>query len=90
MPTYEYYCSLCGLKKEIQQKITEAPLKTCLECGQDSFKRGPGGGIGLAFIGSGWYKDNYSSVNSSEKEKALPTQKDCCSCGNDSKNSCSN
>ncbi|MGI6037298.1 MAG: FmdB family zinc ribbon protein [Limnochordia bacterium] len=32
MPTYEYRCDKCG-RFELEQRITEDPLKTCPHCG---------------------------------------------------------
>lgn len=84
MPTYEYYCSNCAKKLEIFQKITDEPLKQCPECGKQSLSRGPGGGIGLQFKGSGFYITDYgprkkdSEPGSSCKSKP---EGGCCPCG---------
>ncbi len=46
MPIYEYQCSACGFQKEMLQKISDEPLKTCPECGKDTHeKNGDGGGV---------------------------------------------
>ncbi|MSP61773.1 MAG: zinc ribbon domain-containing protein [Myxococcales bacterium] len=59
MPTYEYGCEGCGHRLEILQKLADAPLKTCPECGKDLLEKliSP-----TAFVlkGGGWYKDGYS------------------------------
>lgn len=33
MPTYEYECAACGKKFERFQRMSEAPLKECPQCG---------------------------------------------------------
>jgi putative FmdB family regulatory protein len=61
MPTYDYHCKNCNHVFDALQKITEEPLKTCPNCGQDTLIRGPGGGIGLQFKGSGFYITDYKN-----------------------------
>ncbi len=78
MPTYGYECRACGHQHEILQKITEAHLTECPECGKDALQRGPGGGIGLSFKGSGFYITDYQNA---------PAAKECCPCGKN-KGSC--
>ncbi len=34
MPTYEYLCDTCGHQFERQQKMSDAPVKKCPECGK--------------------------------------------------------
>lgn len=67
MPTYEYHCQSCRKQKDIFQKITDEALKKCPECGSDQFKRGPGGGIGLQFQGSGFYITDYGKGEKAKK-----------------------
>gem|GEM_PF-1203132 len=80
MPTYEYRCSECGHSLEALQKITEEPLKRCPQCRQDTLKRGPGGGIGLLFRGSGFYQTDYCCHHSDGecKNKEGKSKKSCC------------
>lgn len=77
MPTYDYHCESCKIHQEFSQKITDAPLKICPNCQKPTLKRGPGGGIGLAFKGSGFYINDYAKDSASTKA--------CCPCG---KNKC--
>lgn len=35
MPVYEYQCGFCG-DFEVSQRITEAPLTECPECGEQA------------------------------------------------------
>jgi putative FmdB family regulatory protein len=59
MPHYDYQCKGCGKIFEEFQKITEKPLENCVECG-GSLKRLIGGGGGIIFKGSGFYKTDYA------------------------------
>ena len=34
MPTYEYRCDDCGHEFERQQKMSDAPVKKCPQCGK--------------------------------------------------------
>ena len=57
---------------------------TCPKCKKDSLKRGVGGGVGLAFKGSGFYSTDYPSgdKNSSENtDSQSPKKSSCCPCG---------
>lgn len=76
MPTYEYHCMSCQKNCEILQKITEEPLKTCPHCQENQLRRGPGGGIGLSFSGSGFYITDYG-----KKSGDAPKTSPCCPCG---------
>jgi putative FmdB family regulatory protein len=39
MPIYEYVCGACGNALEALQKISDAPLTDCPECGAASLKK---------------------------------------------------
>jgi putative FmdB family regulatory protein len=54
MPTYVYECRTCGVVKEVQQRITEDPLKDC-DCGALGQLRRVIQPVGIAFKGSGFY-----------------------------------
>ena len=57
MPTYGYRCSNCGHEFEIQQKITDQPLKACPKCqGKLNKILYP---VGISFKGSGFYTTDY-------------------------------
>ncbi len=64
MPTYEYKCRSCGHVFEAFQKITDAPLTKCPECGGELY-RVIYGGSGVIFKGSGWYVTDYGKGRSS-------------------------
>lgn len=70
MPTYEYLCDQCGKKFELEQRITEDPIKKCVHCGKLKAKRLITQG-NFILKGGGWYSDLYSS-SSASKSKAPP------------------
>ncbi len=92
MPIYEYECQACEKIFEVQQRMTEDPLKTCPQCEGELKKLISASSFRLK--GGGWYSDGYSSAannsGSSEKtvdkkEKASPSP---CKAGSESCKSC--
>src|SRR5438874_2051697 len=69
MPNYDYHCSNCGYTEEINQRISEAPLTKCPNCGKETFRRAITGGAGVIYKGEGWYVTDYSKKSSGGKEK---------------------
>lgn len=58
MPIYAYACSSCGLQKDVMQKMSDAPLSTCPECGKETFAKqltAPG----FQLKGSGYYATDF-------------------------------
>jgi len=80
--TYEYLCTTCGHEWEAEQSISEAPLKTCPNCGNDTAKRQVSGGMGFILKGGGWYADGYGSKGESKPNetkdagKSSPSKKE--------------
>lgn len=70
MPTYEYVCSSCGHTFDELESITAKPLLTCPHCGKDALQRGPGGGSGMIFKGSGFYGTDYKGEKKSSEKKS--------------------
>jgi len=60
MPIYEYACGKCEAEFEAEQRITDAPLKKCPECGSKRVKRLISR-TSFALKGGGWYADGYGS-----------------------------
>ena len=58
MPLYEYQCETCGLKFEVRQKFSDAPVCECRACGGAVKKLISHGGFALK--GGGWYQQGYS------------------------------
>lgn len=56
MPTYEYRCKACGQDLEVVQAFTDDALTTCEACGGPLRK--VFGNVGIAFKGSGFYKND--------------------------------
>jgi putative FmdB family regulatory protein len=67
MPIYEYRCASCGLQREYLQKVSDAPLTVCPDCGQASFTKLVTA-AGFQLKGSGWYATDF-------KEKPKPASK---------------
>ena len=58
MPIYEYRCGACGFQKEFLQKMSDAPLKDCPECGKASLGKMVTA-AGFQLKGSGWYATDF-------------------------------
>jgi putative FmdB family regulatory protein len=71
MPIYEYRCSDCGFQKEFIQKMSDAPLTTCPECGKESFGKMLSA-AGFQLKGSGWYATDFKSGASAPKKEEAP------------------
>ena len=56
MPTYDYRCKACGQELEVFQSFNDDPLTTCEACGGELRKLF--GAPGIAFKGSGFYKND--------------------------------
>jgi putative FmdB family regulatory protein len=56
VPTYEYRCKACGDETEVVQSFTDDALTTCAVCGGPLRKLF--GNVGIAFKGSGFYKND--------------------------------
>ena len=60
MPIYEYACERCKKEFEVEQRITEEPLKRCPSCRSPKIKRLISR-TSFVLKGGGWYSDLYSS-----------------------------
>lgn len=69
MPHYDYECEKCGHIFEVFQRITEPLLNDCPRC-RGSLRRLIGGGGGLIFKGSGFYKTDYRSDSYKKRAEA--------------------
>lgn len=68
MPTYTYRRE-DGSAFDIEQRITEEPLKVCPTTGQ-KVKRIINGSAGLVFKGSGFYLTDYGKTKSSTSDSS--------------------
>ena len=62
MPIYEYQCTECGLELEKLQKLSDAPLTDCPDCGKPTLKKKVSA-AGFRLKGSGWYETDFKSKN---------------------------
>lgn len=60
MPIYEYACKSCGYEKDVLQKLSDEPLKTCPECQKASFNKRISA-AGFRLKGSGWYETDFKT-----------------------------
>ena len=82
MPIYAYRCASCGFEKDHLQKLNDATLSTCPECGQESYvKQLTAAGIQLK--GSGWYATDFkgNGVKPEVKPAAKPESMPPCATG---------
>jgi len=79
MPIYEYECTACEKVFEVQQRMSDEPVRTCPECEGEVKKLVSASSFMLK--GSGWYADGYSGPSngsgknggSSEKKESTAT-----------------
>jgi len=67
MPTYEYACRSCGEHLEVVQSFRDDALTECPACSGPLRK--VFGNIGIAFKGSGFYKNDSRSSSNRTKAK---------------------
>jgi putative FmdB family regulatory protein len=58
MPIYAYRCESCGFEKDVLQKMSDAPLTQCPECGNGTFRKQVTA-AGFQLKGSGWYVTDF-------------------------------
>ena len=71
MPIYEYRCNKCGHQREYLQRMSDAPLTRCPECGKRSFNKMMSA-AGFQLKGTGWYATDFK--NSGAKPAAKTTE----------------
>lgn len=69
MPIYEYRCKECGFQKEYMQRMSDAPLAVCPQCGKRGFTKLMSA-AGFQLKGTGWYATDFK--NSAAKPAAKP------------------
>jgi len=81
MPFYEYQCRACGAQVEVLQKISDAPLKKCPECGRNQLAKLVSAPV-FRLKGAGWYetdfktdKDRKRNLVEADKGEAKPEEK---------------
>lgn len=81
MPIYEYRCDACGVGKEHLQKMSDAPIAACPECGSPDYRKQLSA-AGFQLKGSGWYATDF-------KNGSTPAPAGGHSCGTGGCGSCS-
>lgn len=69
MPVYAYRCESCGVQQDVLQKISDATLTVCPECGKESFTKqltAPG----FQLKGNGYYVTDFKNGNQPKAESA--------------------
>ncbi len=90
MPIYEYQCEHCEHKMEAIQKISDAPLKDCPECNQETLRKLVSAAA-FKLTGTGWYvtdfKDNKSKPRDDKKSSKNNNKSDTTTKGKESADS---
>lgn len=68
MPIYEYQCTQCGHRLETMQKMSEAPLTDCPECGKPKLQKLISA-AGFQLKGTGWYATDFKNKGKSDTSK---------------------
>src|SRR5687768_16359895 len=78
MPIYEYRCGECGAQTEILQRISDAPLTVCPQCGKPALTKLVSA-AGFQLKGTGWYatdfKDKKPAAKPDKAEKSGKSDK---------------
>jgi len=72
VPIYGYRCSNCGHEFEIQQRMSDEPLKVCPQCqGKLTKMVYP---AGVRFKGSGFYTTDYKGTGNAESSNGSSSE----------------
>jgi putative FmdB family regulatory protein len=79
MPIYEYRCAACGHELERLQRLGDAPLTVCPDCGETELRRLVSA-AGFRLKGGGWYEtdfktDGKKNLHDSHGAAKAPTEK---------------
>jgi putative FmdB family regulatory protein len=73
MPIYEYRCGACGYQKEFLQRLSDAPLTDCPECGKRAFNKLVTA-AGFHLKGTGWYATDFKNSGAKPAAKQDKSQ----------------
>lgn len=74
MPIYAYKCESCGYAKDVLQKLSDAPLTDCPQCGAPSFRKQLTA-ASFQLKGSGWYVTDFRGGDSeAQTSKSADTE----------------
>ena len=71
MPIYAYKCADCGADTEVLQRVSDAPLKDCPQCGRPALVKQVTA-AGFQLKGSGWYVTDFKSKSAPAKADGKP------------------
>jgi putative FmdB family regulatory protein len=69
MPFYEYQCKSCGHTLEAMQKVNDAPLRKCPDCGKSQLTRLMSAPV-FRLKGGGWYETDFKGDQDNKKNLA--------------------
>lgn len=58
MPIYAYKCTNCGFEQDVMQKMSDAPLSECPNCGKATFAKQLTA-AGFQLKGNGYYATDF-------------------------------
>jgi len=76
MPIYAYACSSCGLQKDVMQKMSDAPLTTCPECGKETLAKQLTA-AGFQLKGNGYYATDFKDKPKADCASACASAGSC-------------
>jgi len=74
MPIYEYRCGKCGFQKEFLQRLNDAPLTRCPECGKRALSKMVTA-AGFQLKGTGWYATDFKGSGAAPAAKSDKSDK---------------
>lgn len=79
MPIYVYECVSCHKSCEVEQRITDKPLRECPACGAKKGLRRVIQPVGILFKGSGFHVTDYAKTSAEQRESQAGDNKGECS-----------
>jgi putative FmdB family regulatory protein len=71
MPIYAYKCSSCGYAEDVMQKVSDAALTTCPQCGTEAFGKQLTA-AGFQLKGNGYYATDFKGGAAKKEEAPAP------------------
>tara|TARA_R110002073_G_scaffold309435_1_gene479679 strand:+ start:211 stop:513 length:303 start_codon:yes stop_codon:yes gene_type:complete len=73
MPIYEYLCNACGIEQEHLQKMSDAHITTCPDCGSSDYIKLISAS-GFQLKGKGWYATDFKNSKKQQSESKPKTK----------------
>jgi len=80
MPIYAYKCGACGHAMDALQKLSDAPLTVCPQCGQAALQKQITA-AGFQLKGSGWYATDFKGAAAAPAAAAASDAPSAPACG---------